>query len=80
MKEKLKKVLALFLIICCHATISHADMVSSDPFTNYLPVLIFVCIAVIMYSFGYYIIVFNKFFDGVDRKTLVSSPISFFCY
>ena len=45
MKKKVKKVLALFLIICCHATISHADMVSSDPFTNYLPVLIFVCIA-----------------------------------
>lgn len=37
--------------------------------------LIFVCIAVIMYSFGYYIIVFNKFFDGVDRKTLISSPL-----
>ena len=36
---------------------------------------IFIFIAIIAYSFGYYIIVFNKYFDGIDRKTLISSPL-----
>lgn len=36
---------------------------------------IFIFIAIIVYSFGYYIVVFNKFFDGIDRKTLISSPL-----
>ena len=36
---------------------------------------IFIFIVIIAYSFGYYIIVFNKYFDGIDRKTLLSSPL-----
>ena len=29
-----------------------------------------ICIGVIIYTFIYYVIVFNKYFDGVDRETL----------
>ena len=36
---------------------------------------IFICISIILYSFMYYIIVFNKYFDGVDKETLKQSPI-----
>ncbi len=36
---------------------------------------IFIFVATILYAFGYYIIVFNKYFDGIDRKTLLSSPL-----
>ena len=37
----------------------------------------FICILVgiILYSFGYYVVVFNKYFDGVDKDTLIKSPI-----
>ena len=36
---------------------------------------IFICISIILYSFVYYIIVFNKYFDGVDKETLKKSPV-----
>lgn len=36
---------------------------------------IFICIAIIVYSFGYYVIVFNKYFDGIDKDTLKQNPI-----
>lgn len=29
-----------------------------------------ICIGIIIYTFIYYVIVFNKYFDGVDRETL----------
>ena len=29
-----------------------------------------ICIGVIIYTFAYYVIVFNKYFDGIDRETL----------
>ena len=32
-------------------------------------------VAITLYSFGYYVIVLNKFFDGVDRQTLKKSPV-----
>lgn len=31
---------------------------------------IVICIGIIIYTFIYYVIVFNKYFDGVDRETL----------
>ena len=31
---------------------------------------IFICVAVILYSFGYYVLVFNKYFDGINKETL----------
>lgn len=34
-----------------------------------------ICIAIILYSFGYYVIVFNKYFDGIDQETLKQNPI-----
>ena len=37
--------------------------------------LIFILVGIMAYSFGYYVIVFNKYFDGVDRETLKKSPI-----
>ena len=37
--------------------------------------LICLLIATIVYAFGYYVIVFNKFFDGIDRETLKNSPM-----
>ena len=37
--------------------------------------LICILIAVIIYSFGYYVIVFNKYFDGIDKETLKNSPM-----
>ena len=37
--------------------------------------LICLLVAVIIYSFGYYVVVFNKYFDGIDRETLKSSPM-----
>ncbi len=36
---------------------------------------IFIFIAIIVYSFLYYIIVFNKCLDEIDRKTLKNSPL-----
>ncbi len=36
---------------------------------------IFICIAIIVYSFGYYVIVFNKYFDGIDKETLKQNSI-----
>ena len=37
----------------------------------------FICILVgiILYSFGYYVFVFNKYFDGIDKDTLIKSPM-----
>ncbi len=35
----------------------------------------FICIGIIVYSFGYYVIVFNKYFDGIDKETLKQNPI-----
>lgn len=32
-------------------------------------------VAIILYSFGYYVVVFNKYFDGIDKETLKESPI-----
>ena len=37
--------------------------------------LICILIAVIIYSFGYYVVVFNKYFDGIDKETLKNSPM-----
>ena len=37
--------------------------------------LICLLIATIVYTFGYYVIVFNNFFDGIDRETLKNSPM-----
>lgn len=34
-----------------------------------------ICIGIIIYSFGYYVIVFNKYFDGIDKETLKKSPV-----
>lgn len=34
-----------------------------------------ICIATIIYEFVYYIIVFNRYFDGIDKQTLKESPI-----
>ena len=36
---------------------------------------IFICIAIILYSFAYYVIVFNKYFDGIDKETLKKNSI-----
>lgn len=36
---------------------------------------IFIFVTIILYSFVYYIIVFNKYFDGIDKETLKQSPI-----
>lgn len=36
---------------------------------------IFICVAITLYSFGYYVIVFNKYFDGIDKETLKQNPI-----
>ncbi len=36
---------------------------------------IFIFIAIIVYSFLYYIIVFNKYFDGIDKETLKQNRI-----
>ena len=32
-----------------------------------------ICVAIIAYTFAYYVIVFNKYFDGIDRETLKQS-------
>lgn len=37
--------------------------------------LICLLVAIILYSFGYYVIVFNKYFDGIDKETLKNSPM-----
>ena len=37
--------------------------------------LIFIFVGIIVYSFGYYVIVFNKYFDGIDKETLKQSRI-----
>ena len=37
--------------------------------------LITILVAIIIYAFGYYVIVFNKYFDGIDKETLKSSPM-----
>ena len=34
---------------------------------------IFIFVAIIVYSFLYYVVVFNKYFDGVDKETLKQS-------
>ena len=34
-----------------------------------------ICIAIILYSFGYYVIVFNKYFNGIDKQTLKQNQI-----
>ena len=36
---------------------------------------IMMCALIVLYSFGYYIIVFNKYFDGIDKQTLKQSPV-----
>ena len=36
---------------------------------------LFIFIAIIVYSFLYYIIVFNKYFDGIDKETLKQNRI-----
>ena len=36
---------------------------------------IWICIAIILYSFGYYVIVFNKYFNGIDKQTLKQNQI-----
>lgn len=36
---------------------------------------IFICVAIILYSFTYYVIVFHKYFDGIDKDTLKQNPI-----
>lgn len=36
---------------------------------------IFICIAIILYAFLYYVIVFNKYFDGIDKDTLKQNSI-----
>ena len=33
-----------------------------------------ICLGVILYSFAYYVIVFNKYFDGIDKETLKQNP------
>lgn len=33
-----------------------------------------ICIGVIIYTFAYYVIVFNKYFDGIDKETLKQNP------
>lgn len=35
--------------------------------------LIGIFIAKILYIFGYYVVVFNKYFDGIDKETLIKS-------
>lgn len=37
--------------------------------------LISIFITKILYSFGYYVVVFNKYFDGIDKETLMKSPV-----
>ena len=37
--------------------------------------IMIIFIALIIYAFIYYVVVFNKYFDGVDRETLKNSPI-----
>lgn len=37
--------------------------------------LMFIFIVIIIYSFGYYVVVFNKYFDGIDKETLKQSKI-----
>ena len=37
--------------------------------------LIGIFAAIIVYAVGYYIIVFNKYFNGIDKETLKNSPI-----
>ena len=37
--------------------------------------LITLLVAIIIYSFGYYVVVFNKYFDGIDKETLKNSPM-----
>lgn len=32
-----------------------------------------ICVLIIIYTFGYYVIVFNKYFDGVDKEILKQS-------
>lgn len=36
---------------------------------------IFICVAIILYSFLYYVIVFNQYFDGIDKDTLKQNSI-----
>ena len=36
---------------------------------------IFICVAIILYAFLYYVIVFNKYFDGIDKSTLKQNSI-----
>ncbi len=33
-----------------------------------------ICIGVIIYTFAYYVIVFNKYFNGIDKETLKQNP------
>ena len=37
--------------------------------------LICIFITKILYSFGYYVVIFNKYFDGVDKETLKNSTV-----
>lgn len=37
--------------------------------------LITILVAIIIYAFGYYVVVFNKYFDGIDKETLKNSPM-----
>ena len=37
--------------------------------------LITILVAIIIYVFGYYVVVFNKYFDGIDKETLKNSPM-----
>ena len=34
-----------------------------------------ICVAIIIYTFAYYVIVFNKYFDGIDKETLKQNKI-----
>lgn len=36
---------------------------------------IFISIAMIIYTFGYYVIIFNKYFDGISKETLKQNSI-----
>ena len=33
-----------------------------------------ICLGVIIYTFAYYVIVFNKYFEGIDKETLKQNP------
>ena len=33
-----------------------------------------ICLGIIVYTFAYYVIVFNKYFDGIDKETLKQNP------